>query len=119
MSRKTVYTGLLVVAIAAVILILASSREGTVDAPKIFAAAQSYTRELREQGLFIPPTVTLQELIDRKLLNPSDVSGFVGAEVLISLTLNPNDPQAVLMRVRFPDGQEIVTMADGSVQSLP
>lgn len=119
MSRKTAYAILSIDVIAAVLLIFAFSKPGTVDAVSIFSAAQAYTRDLQRQGINVPPTVQLQELIDRKLLKPEDVSGFAGAEVTVSLTANSNDPRAVLIRARFPDGQEIVTLADGTIQSTP
>ena len=116
MNRKTAYAILSLVVIAAVLLVFAFSQPGTVDAAKIFSAAQAYTRDLQRQGISVPPTVQLKELIDRKLLKPEDVSGFAGAEVTVSLTADPNDPRAVLIRARFPDGQEIVMLTDGTVR---
>ena len=87
-----------------------------MDAQKIYAAAQTYTRELKRQGRAIPESVNLKELIARGLLQTSDATGFAGSEVTVSLTANLNDPNAVLMIARFPDGQELLAMGDGSIQ---
>lgn len=117
MSRKTAYSGLALIVLIAGFLAYLFLQPETVDAQNIFSAAQAYTRKLKAQGLPIPPTVTLKELMENKLLAPADVSGLKGATVTVSLTANVNDPQAVLIRAVFPDGQEIVTLADGTVRS--
>ncbi len=117
MSRKTAYTVLALFVLVAAVFVFVFLQPEKVDAPKIFSAAQGYTRGLKAQGLPIPPTVTLEELLEHKLLAPADVSGLKGANVTVSLTANVNDPQAVLIRAVFPDGHEIVTLADGTVRS--
>ena len=119
MPRKTVYALLGILALFASVLAWRFLQPDEVDASKIFEAAQRYTRETRLRGLIIPPTVSMQELIDGKQLDPADVSGLSGAEVTISLLADMNDPQAVIIRARFPDGHEIWTLADGTVQSKP
>jgi len=90
---------------------------GQFDAAKIFTAAQNYTRTLRENNLPIPPTVNLKTLIERRFLRAEDAKGFDGLDVTISLLGNPNNPQDVLMRVHFPDGQDMVVLRDGSVST--
>jgi len=125
MKQKLIAVALLIVATVIIFLIsFKFSQSGTfkfpqsgkVNAQKIFTAAQTYTRDLKRQGIKIPDLVNLKELIARGLLQPSDVAGFAGAEVTVSLIANPNEPNTVLMRALFPDGQEMLTMGDGSVQ---
>jgi len=91
---------------------------GHVDALKILTAARTYTANLRAEGLPVPASVSLQELINRRLLTASDVSGFTGMEVTINLSADDTRPQDILIRAHLEDGQEIVTLADGSVQQL-
>ena len=117
MKLKLTAVTLLFVGIAIVLLIYVRfPQSGKVDAQKISAAAQTYTRELKRQGRAIPESVNLKELIARGLLQTSDATGFAGSEVTVSLTANLNDPNAVLMIARFPDGQELLAMGDGSIQ---
>ena len=91
---------------------------GHVDALKILTATRTYTASLRAEGLPVPASVSLQELINRRLLTASDVSGFTGMEVTVNLSADNTRPQDVLIRAHLADGQEMVTMADGSVQQL-
>ncbi|MHB9008863.1 MAG: hypothetical protein ACYDC1_18285 [Limisphaerales bacterium] len=91
---------------------------GRVDAARLFAATQAYRQDLQQQGVTLPPTVNLQELLRRGLLQPDDVRGFDGVEVAISLTADESRPQEVLLRARLPKGDELVVLADGSVQQL-
>ena len=115
-----------VIAVAAVVLIAASITYFTftrpapsrVDAPKILAAAHAFAHDLQAHGTAVPATVGLQDLVAKGLLSPSDVSGFAGMDVMVSLNVSETDPQSVLMRVRMQDGSQIVTLADGSVQEL-
>jgi hypothetical protein len=83
---------------------------------KVLAAANAYSISLKNQGLWVPASVTLQELGMRGFLQPSDVAGFEGMQVTISLRPDESQPQDALMRVRLPDGQEVVALGDGSVQ---
>jgi hypothetical protein len=117
---------LTVVAVIAAVMIAASfiyfaftrPARGRVDAPKIFAAAHTYAHDLQAHGTAVPATVGLQDLVAKGLLSPSDVSGFAGMDVTVSLNVSETDPQSVLMRVRMQDGSQIVTLADGSVQGV-
>ncbi len=118
MKQKLIVVAVLIVAFATALLIYVKfPQSNTVDAAKIFTAAQNYTRDLKKQGLAIPETVNLKELIARGFLQASDIAGFAGSEVTVALTANPNDPKAVLLRARFSDGQELLTMGDGSIQA--
>jgi len=118
---------LTVMAVVAVVLIAAISTyfpfprpaPSQMNALKIFAAAQTYSHDLRAQGLPVPATVALQDLLAKGLLTPADVSGFAGLEVTVPSTANDMNPNAILMQVRTQDGSQIVALADGSVQELP
>ncbi len=116
MKQKIIVVALLIAVVATILIIYVKSPGAQVDAPKIFAAAQNYTRDLKRQGVAIPDSVNLKELIARGFLQSSDVAGFVGSDVTVALTANPNDHRVVLLRARFPDGQELLTMGDGSIQ---
>ena len=117
MKRALIIIAVFIVAI--VTFFLTSNRPvGQVNALKIVNATKLYTADLQARGLTVPPTVSLQDLIDRGMLDASDVSGFSGMEVTVNLSINDTNPQAVLIRARLPDGAEIVTLADGSVQQL-
>ena len=91
--------------------------EGHVDAFKLKAAIQTYAAGLKGQGLPVPASVSVKELITRGLLTEADVSGFAGIEVTVSLS--PDDEigvQDVWVRARLPDGHELAVLGDGSVQ---
>ena len=90
-----------------------------VSATRIFAAGQKYAHDLRAQGLPVPATVSLPDLLANGLLTRADVSDFADKEVTVSLTADKMHPNEILMRVRMQDGSQIVALADGSVQELP
>jgi hypothetical protein len=89
-----------------------------VDGAKLIAAAEAYARDLRAHGQAMPESVELHDLLAKGWLQADDVKGFAGMEVTISLTVDESHPQDVMMRVRMQDGSEVVTLADGSVQSV-
>jgi hypothetical protein len=83
-----------------------------IDGPKIIAAAGAYTRDLVAHKQPIPRTVSLNELLTRGYLKPGDVAAFQG------LASDTSNPQYVLMRVRMPDGSDVLLLGDGSVQQV-
>ena len=87
------------------------------DAPKLISAAHAFSRDQVARGNPVPVSVSLRELVSGGYIATNDVRAFDGMEVTISL-VNEADPQAVLIRVRLPDGTQVVAMADGSVQQL-
>lgn len=109
-------TALAIVAAALLITWTGSAPSGRVDPGKIMAAAQAFAGQLRAEGKAIPAEAPLNQLVERGLLQPEDVSGFAGFEVSVTLQPDANDPRQVLMRARMPDGGEIVALNDGSVQ---
>lgn len=85
----------------------------------VMAAAKTYIEKREAAGLPVPPSVTVRELISSGAISKGDIPGFQGLEVTISLEKPAQTPlSATLMRVRFPDGKEIVALNDGSVQQL-
>jgi hypothetical protein len=80
---------------------------------KILAAAHNYIQDLKKSKAPIPPTVSLQYLVDNKYLQPDDLGSLQGVDATLSL-LGTNGVQNVLMRAKLADGSEFVLMADGS-----
>lgn len=85
---------------------------------KVIAASQTYRRDLQAKGESVPAMVSLQELTNRGFLHATDVPGLAGLDVTIALKPEETRPQDVLVRVRLPSGDELVTLADGSVQQI-
>jgi hypothetical protein len=113
----TIAAGLILLA-AAVYTFFGPSSSQSANGLKIIAAAQAYTRNLRQRKLSIPPTVPLQALIDQGLLQSADVGPFQGLDANISLTASSDSAHTVLMRVHMPDGMDFVLLGDGSTQGL-
>lgn len=112
-----VLAGLLMLAGGVIYLYLFNAPSGGVDAAKIVTAAWAYSADLRTKGRPVPESVTLEELIQLGFLSEADVSGFAGMQVAVNLHADPNRPKDVLLRARLRDGTELITLADGTVQS--
>lgn len=95
-----------------------SSKPGYVDWGKLLAAVKIHKDDLKRQGMEVPASVSLKELITRGLLSEADVSGFSGIDVSLNMSADESRPQDVLVRARLPDGHEIVALGDGSVQQV-
>jgi hypothetical protein len=92
---------------------------GRVDAGKIVASAQAYAQTLKSQGAAVPPTISLQVLIQSGLLPHKDVSGFDGLSVMVSLQpLDPAQPRQFLAEASLADGSRLVVYSDGTVQQF-
>lgn len=89
-----------------------------VNLARVLAASERYRAELEAAGQPVPDTVSLGALLERGWLRAEDIPGFAGLEVEVALRPDPARPQDVLMRARFPDGDELVALADGSVQRV-
>ena len=87
--------------------------------PKLAAAEQSYVRDHASRGQPLPASVTLQDLLSGGYVTTDEVRSLAGADVVFYPTVTEATPQAILVRVRMPDGTEMAVLADGSVQSLP
>lgn len=95
-----------------------SSSGEKVNGIRIVAAAQAFTRALKNAGQPIPPSVQLDELVAHGFLKPEDVAAFRGLDAAVLLTSPNLGPKTLLMRVRFPDGTYLALLADGTVQSM-
>ena len=91
----------------------------TPDPRPVFQAAQAYKRALEAKGQPVPQTVSLADLTRKGFYGPEQAAAFDGYEVTVSLVADESRPQEVLMRVRFPKGDEVAVLCDGSVQSRP
>lgn len=114
-QRWIILGGLVVVGVVVVLLLMPRAPQGQVDARRLFEAIQGYTQHARATGTPVPATVSLQELLTLGLLQPQDVSGFDGMEVIVSLKADATDSDAVLMEAQSPDGYRIVLLVDGRV----
>ena len=96
MKRSLAVIAVLTIAFAvgSIVYFVSSTRQpGHVDALKILTAASNYTTSLRVEGLPVPDSVSLQELINLHLLTASDVSGFKGMDVTVNLSADNTRPQ--------------------------
>ena len=85
---------------------------------KLTAAMQSYSHDQVSHGRPLPSSVTLQDLLGGGYVSVDDVRDLGGADVTFYPTVSESDPQAVLVRVRMPDGSQTVALTDGSVQEV-
>ena len=85
---------------------------------RLFEAVQRYRADLVARDSALPATVSLRELTNQGYLHARDVAAFAGLETTITLAASESRPQEILMRARFPDGDELVALADGSVQTV-
>lgn len=108
--------GLLVIITVSLFSISQLNHDSHVDAGKLVKAVTSYAQDLKAQGKQMPQTISLKELIARKLLTDDDVKGFSGMDVNINLSPDANRPHEIFIRVRMPDGKEIHALMDNSVQ---
>jgi hypothetical protein len=87
--------------------------------PKLGMAVQSYSRDLTLHGQSLPSSVTLQDLASGGYISAEDVRQCAAMDITFYPTTSGSDPTFILVRVRMPDGVQIVALADGSVQELP
>jgi hypothetical protein len=109
---------LAVMVAAGLVYLLVVSKEPSArfNGAAIVAAARAYTQDLQVRKQPIPQSVSLDELVAGHFLKPEDVAVFRGAKATVMLTSEDHGPKAELMRVRLPDGGEVVLLGDGSVR---
>jgi hypothetical protein len=86
--------------------------------PKLGVAEQRYLSDHASRGQPLPTSVTLQDLVSGGYISTNEVRSLAGADVTFYPTATEATPQAILVRVRMPDGSQTVALADGSVQSV-
>ncbi len=92
-------------------------RSLTAGAVRILPAGRAYAKLLKTEGAPIPAFVNVRELVARGLLGQDNVRGFAGMEVSVCTSAVDDGSREVLIRVRQPDGAELVLLADGSVHA--
>jgi hypothetical protein len=85
---------------------------------RLFEAVRQYRVDLLARDGTLPATVSLRELTNQGYLHAREVAAFAGLETTIALLADESRPHEVLMSARFPDGAELVALADGSVQTV-
>jgi hypothetical protein len=108
--------GIMVAAGLVYLLVVSKDTAGRFNGAAIVAAARAYTKDLEARRQPIPPSVTLDELVASHFLKPEDAAAFRGLKATVMLTSADRGPKAQLMRVRLPDGSEVVLLGDGTVQ---
>lgn len=88
------------------------------DPAKLIFAVRAYEQDLNKRGQTWPATVSLAELVKGGYIAADDVRALESTEVTLCLTIDNNDPRAVLMYARVPDGGVMALLGDGSVQQL-
>ena len=78
-------------------------------------AVEGSSRDYVSRGQRLPSSVTLQGLINGGYISAGEVRTFDGLEVAMYPTAS-TDPQAILVRVRMPDGVLYVTRANSSTR---
>ena len=119
--RLILIAGLLIAVAAYASCLLVSQWEHSQSfksLPKLVAAMQTYSHDQVSHGRPLPSSVTLQDLVGGGYVSTNEVRDLGGADVTFYPTVSDSDPQAVLVRVRMPDGSQTVGLADGSVQSV-
>jgi 4-amino-4-deoxy-L-arabinose transferase-like glycosyltransferase len=86
--------------------------------PKLVAAMQTYSHDQVSHGRPLPSSVTLQDLLGGGYISAAEVRDLGGGDVTFYPTVSESGPQAILVRVRMPDGSQTVALSDGSVQSV-
>jgi len=87
--------------------------------PKLGVAEQHYVRDRVSRGQPLPASVTLRDLVSGGYISADEVRSLNGADVTFYPAVTDATPQAILVRVRMPDGVEMALTADGSAQQLP
>ena len=119
MSRKAAFllvAGLIACLVGGAFALIAYwQRPQPVDAPAIAKAVSDFCKAQRANNAALPPSITLQELVKAGYLRKEAIRGFGDTEVRISLQIDENNPEAVLMEARLPDGSQVNALGDGSV----
>ena len=112
----TIAMAIMAVAASAYLLLVHRDATTRFNGAAIVAAARAYTRDLNSRNLPVPASVSLDDLVSLHFLKATDVAAFRGMKASVTLTSKENGLKTVLMRVKLPDGGDIVLLGDGSVQ---
>jgi len=84
---------------------------------RVFLAARAYQARLSTAGQVVPEAVSVQTLVDSKVLSAGDATGLERITINLFAPSKDNDPRAVLMAVNLADGSQVALLNDGSAQS--
>jgi hypothetical protein len=88
------------------------------DFPALLSALQTFSKDHTKRAQPLPATVSLGELVRGGYISSNAVAAFDPMEVRIWLGVTENQPQAIMMCARLPDGDMNVVFADASVHML-
>ena len=86
------------------------------DGSKLTSAVRAFTQDKLKKGQPMPDTLALRELVSGGFLAAEDARAFEGMEVTFYLSADLTRPKETVIRVRLPDGSQMVMLADGTVQ---
>jgi hypothetical protein len=86
---------------------------------RVATAVEAFIGSRKTGNTALPATVTFAELVSGGYLATNEIAAFDGKEVIVSLGITDAPPQAILIRVRMPDGRDVVEWSDGSCVMLP
>jgi hypothetical protein len=129
-KRSAIFTVLGLLAIAAVILCIYSSRPPVaplstwaalqaVSRSRIATAVQAFGRDRKLHDVDPTNSVSLRELLSGGYVQASDVRGLEGKDVRVSLAPERATALMVWISVREPDGSELGVLGDGSMALAP
>jgi hypothetical protein len=87
-----------------------------INAVALLSAARAHTQDLQSRDLPVPELIPMEDLILGGWLKEEDVAALANARVWIASNPDETRPQQVLVRVQLSPTEEIVALADGSVQ---
>ena len=107
-----------VVWVALVIILQAKSPPvHPVDGDRLVRALARYRKDVRNRGEPLLPSVSMDALIQAGYLRTEDAQPFEGAKVIFNTQADERHPSIALMEAHMPDGEVILLLADGSVQT--
>jgi len=86
--------------------------------PTYASAVKRYSHDQTWRGRTLPATVTAQDLVEGGYLSGADAHDVADKNITFYPTTDETNPAAILVRVKMPDGSQVVALADGSVQTL-
>jgi len=86
---------------------------------RVDAAVQAFVHDRKASTAGLPATVTFAELVSGGYLRTNDVVAFGGKQAEVFLGVDESYPAAIRIRVRMPNGRDVVEMMDGSCMMLP
>ena len=93
-------------------------QQSLVNGDRFTTALAQYVKDLRSHGQPLPPSITLDALVQSGYLQLEDAKPFEGVTVIFHSDANESHPQSLLVEAHMPDGFVLAVLADGSVQGF-